>query len=319
MMKIKVENFGREFTLGIVLIVLVSFVQFINHSFISVRTLNVILENSAVILPSAIGTTLVIIAGQIDLSVGSIFAVSAITSAQLALKGVPMFLVILWSIGIGAILGFLNGIITVTFRIPAMIVTLASMTIWRGFILWWTKGYWITDLPDGWKALGSTRILNLTLPIWIAFSLGILMIFLVRNLRIFRYVYAVGSNRKAADLIGIARWRILLFILSLNGALAGFSGLLSGSRFFLIPSNIGTGLELSVIAAAVIGGTNIMGGRGRIEGTIIGVILMTTISSSLVFLNIDSTWDSAFKGLLILLAIIFDVLRKKLRRGESMG
>ncbi|HDM70324.1 MAG TPA: ABC transporter permease, partial [Thermotogales bacterium] len=119
MMKIKVENFGREFTLGIVLIVLVSFVQFINHSFISVRTLNVILENSAVILPSAIGTTLVIIAGQIDLSVGSIFAVSAITSAQLALKGVPMFLVILWSIGIGAILGFLNGIITVTFRIPA--------------------------------------------------------------------------------------------------------------------------------------------------------------------------------------------------------
>ncbi len=319
MMKIKVENFGREFTLGIVLIVLVSFVQFINHSFISVRTLNVILENSAVILPSAIGTTLVIIAGQIDLSVGSIFAVSAITSAQLALKGVPMFLVILWSIGIGAILGFLNGIITVTFRIPAMIVTLASMTIWRGFILWWTKGYWITDLPDGWKALGSTRILNLTLPIWIAFSLGILMIFLVRNLRIFRYVYAVGSNRKAADLIGIARWKILLFILSLNGALAGFSGLLSGSRFFLIPSNIGTGLELSVIAAAVIGGTNIMGGRGRIEGTIIGVILMTTISSSLVFLNIDSTWDSAFKGLLILLAIIFDVLRKKLRRGESMG
>ena len=319
MMKIKVENFGREFTLGIVLIVLVSFVQFINHSFISVRTLNVILENSAVILPSAIGTTLVIIAGQIDLSVGSIFAVSAITSAQLALKGVPMFLVILWSIGIGAILGFLNGVITVTFRIPAMIVTLASMTIWRGFILWWTKGYWITDLPDGWKALGSTRILNLTLPIWIAFSLGILMIFLVRNLRIFRYVYAVGSNRKAADLIGIARWKILLFILSLNGALAGFSGLLSGSRFFLIPSNIGTGLELSVIAAAVIGGTNIMGGRGRIEGTIIGVILMTTISSSLVFLNIDSTWDSAFKGLLILLAIIFDVLRKKLRRGESMG
>jgi len=319
MMKIKVENFGREFTLGIVLIVLVSFVQFINHSFISVRTLNVILENSAVILPSAIGTTLVIIAGQIDLSVGSIFAVSAITSAQLALKGVPMFLVILWSIGIGAILGFLNGIITVTFRIPAMIVTLASMTIWRGFILWWTKGYWITDLPDGWKALGSTRILNLTLPIWIAFSLGILMIFLVRNLRIFRYVYAVGSNRKAADLIGIARWKILLFILSLNGALAGFSGLLSGSRFFLIPSNIGTGLELSVIAAAVIGGTNIMGGRGRIEGTIIGVILMTTISSSLVFLNIDSTWDSAFKGLLILLAIIFDVLRERLRRGESMG
>ena len=319
MMKIKVENFGREFTLGIVLIVLVSFVQFINHSFISVRTLNVILENSAVILLSAIGTTLVIIAGQIDLSVGSIFAVSAITSAQLALKGVPMFLVILWSIGIGAILGFLNGVITVTFRIPAMIVTLASMTIWRGFILWWTKGYWITDLPDAWKALGSTRILNLTLPIWIAFSLGILMIFLVRNLRIFRYVYAVGSNRKAADLIGIARWKILLFILSLNGALAGFSGLLSGSRFFLIPSNIGTGLELSVIAAAVIGGTNIMGGRGRIEGTIIGVILMTTISSSLVFLNIDSTWDSAFKGLLILLAIIFDVLRERLRRGESMG
>jgi len=307
---------GREFTLLLVLVVLATFVQFVHPGFLSFRTIHVILENSAVMLLSAIGTTLVIISGQIDLSIGSVLAVCAITSAQLALHNVPLVLLFLWSIGLGAGLGAINGLVTVLFKVPAMIVTLAAMAIWRGFILWWTGGYWVTDLPDYWKALGSTRILNFTLPIWIAFSIGVLMIFLVRKIRFFRHVYAVGSNRKAAKLLGISEGRVTFLVLTLNGALAGFSALLSASRFFIIPSNIGTGLELSAIAAVVIGGTNIMGGRGKIEGTILGVLLMTTISSSLVFLHIESVWDDAFKGMIILLAIISDVLRAR-RKSEA--
>lgn len=308
---------GREFTLLIVLVILMTFVQIVHPGFLSFRTIHVILENSAVMLLSAIGTTLVIISGQIDLSIGSILAVCAITSAQLALHNVPLVLIFLWSIGLGAGLGALNGFITVFFKVPAMIVTLAAMAIWRGFILWWTGGYWITDLPDYWKALGSTRILNLTFPIWIAFSASIVMIVLVRKIRFFRYVYAIGSNKKAAKLLGINESKVTFLVLVLNGALAGISALLSASRFFIIPSNIGTGLELSAIAAVVIGGTNIMGGRGKIEGTILGVLLMTTISSSLVFLRIESVWDYAFKGMIILLAIIFDVLRAR-KKSEAM-
>ncbi|ADA67768.1 inner-membrane translocator [Thermotoga petrophila RKU-10] len=298
----------REYVLAIAIVVLAIIVNFINSNFLSFRTIRTILENFAVFLPTIIGTALVIISGQIDLSVGSVLAVCAITSAQLARAGIPYPLVVFWSLGVGFFLGVINGWLTIKFKLPAMIVTLATMSIWRGFILWWTKGYWITDVPTIWRFFGDTMLMKLPLSVWISIIIAIIMMVLIRKKPFFRYIYAVGSNRSATQFWGISNVKVTFWVLALNGLMAGASAILSASRYFFIPSNIGTGLELTAIASVVVGGVRITGGRGSLEGAILGSLLLTTVSSSLVFLGIDAIWDDAFKGSIILLTVVIDSL-----------
>ncbi|KUK22437.1 MAG: Inner-membrane translocator [Thermotoga petrophila] len=307
----------REYFLIFAIVTLACVVNFINSNFLSFRTIKTIIENFAVYLPVIIGTALVIISGQIDLSVGSILAVSAITSAQLARAGIPYPLVVLWSLGIGFFLGTVNGWLTIKFKLPAMIVTLAMMNVWRGFILWWTKGYWITDVPTVWRFFGDTKILEFPLSTWVAFVIAVVMMILIRKKAFFRYIYAVGSNRSATQFWGISNTKVTFWVLTLNGLMAGISAILSASRYFFIPSNIGTNLELTAIASVVVGGVRITGGRGSLEGAILGSLLLTTVSSSLVFLGIDAIWDDAFKGLIILLTVLADsLIFSKIRREE---
>lgn len=299
---------GREISLVAAIIALFVISQCFNPSFLNSRTLLTIAENALVNFPVVIGVSLVLISGNVDLSVGSILALCSITSAQLVQRGVPYLLTIFWCIFLGTFLGLMNGLVTTFFRIPSMIVTLATMTIWRGFVLWWTKGYWVTDLPGIWKFLSDFKLLQLSLSAWSSLVIAIIFIILSKRHSFFRRAYAIGSNLNAAKFWGINDSKIVLSIFMLSGFLTGISAIFNATRFFVLPSNIGTGLELNAIAAAVIGGIRITGGRGRIEGALLGTFLLTTISSSLVFWGIESVWDDAFKGLIILLTIVFDIL-----------
>lgn len=304
----------REILLLIVIVGLALVAQFVNPFFLSFRNITSLLENTAVIVLVVIGESLVIINGfgNADLSVSSIYTVSAVTSAQLAAAGIPMFLVIPWSIGIGIALGALNGFITVRFNIPSLVTTLGTMITWEGFILWWTGGMWIANLPNYWQ-IGSYKIAGLSLATWIGFIISILMIFFVKNMAFFRKFYACGSNANAARFVGINIKKPIFYALTLSGMFSGFSGFLSASRFFSVTSNIGSNLTLPVVASAVVGGTSILGGRGKMEGNILGAFLLVEISSATVFLNIGAVWNEAFEGLIILIAIISDVLSEKRR------
>lgn len=311
-MKIK---FGRELILLAVIIGIGATAQVVNPNFIGFRNISSILGNTAVMVLVVMGESLVIINGfgNADLSVSSIYTVSAVTSAQLALAGLPMFLVVLWSIGIGMALGAINGFITAKFNIPSLITTLGTSMALEGAILWWTKGMWISNLPTSWQMMNH-KIAGLNLATWIGFGVGILMIFATRNMPFFRKFYACGTNAEAAVFAGINVKKTIFYALTLSGLFSGFSGFLSASRFFMVSSNIGSNLTLPTVAAAVIGGTSILGGRGKMEGNILGALLLTEISSATIFWGINATWNEAIEGLIILIAIVSDVLRENRRK-----
>ncbi len=312
-----INKWGREIVLIVAIIGLGVITQLVNPDFFSFRTISSLFDNTGVMVLVVIGESLVIINGfgNADLSVSSIYTVSAVTSAQLAAAGVPMFLVILWSIGIGMALGSLNGFLTAKLNIPSLVVTLGTMMGWEGFILWWTRGMWIANLPDSWQ-IGSHLLGGFTLATWIGFAVSFVMIFAVRNMPFFRRFYACGSNGSATSYVGIDRRKAIFYALVLSGVFSGFSGFLSASRFFVVSSNIGSNLTLPVVAAAVVGGTSILGGRGKVEGNILGALLLTEISNVTIFLHIGAVWNEAFEGLIILIAIISDVLRE--RREQSI-
>ncbi len=281
------------------------------------QTLEAILTNAAYVAVVAVGMTLVIVAGQIDISVGSMLAVCALVAGNLARDGVPMPLVFLASLVLGGLMGAFNGALVAYLRIPSIIVTLAMMTALRGAILWWTRGIWVQPLPPEWKWLGTTEVLGLPLPVWIAWAVVGLAAYLVAHHPWGRRVYAVGSIPTAASLAGINVPAVYFWVLCLNGVLVGLATMLNVTRFSIVQTNEGVGLEFLVITAVVVGGTNIFGGSGTILGSYLGVLLLTTLSMALIFFGVPSEWDAAFRGGLILLAVVLDILRTQaFRRGR---
>jgi rhamnose transport system permease protein len=283
-------------------------------SFFAAGNLRDLALNNAPVLLVAIGMTLVILAGEIDISVGSQFAVCAVAAGWLAKAGVPVPLLLLGALLIGAALGALNGLLVGRLRLPSIIVTLAMLVAWRDGLRWVTQGAWVQGLPAGfqWFGLGQTAaqwlIVLLALLILAGFGWGL------RNLRLGRAVYAVGSDAEAARLAGIEPPRVVFWVFVLTGALVGLAALLNAVRFSSIPSNMGAGLELKAVAAVVVGGTAISGGRGSLLGTLIGVALLGTIGTALVYLGINPFWEKAIQGAIILAALVFDVALGRLEK-----
>lgn len=302
-------KWGRELTILAVLAALSVYLGLTQPNFIDAFTIGNILTNAAYVAVVGVGMTAVIVAGQLDISVGSMLAVCALTSGILARAGVPMPLVVLASLGLGLTMGAFNGAMVAYLRIPAIIVTLATLTILRGVILWWTKGYWVMPLPPGWKFLGTTPLLGLPLPVWIGWAtVGVAGYLLARSV-FGRQVYAVGSNPQAAVLAGIGVQKITFLVFALNGLLVGLATMIHITRFNQVQTQEGLGLEFLVITAVVVGGTNIFGGSGNVIGTYLGVLLLTVTSSALTFLGISATWDQAIRGAFILLAVAADIIR----------
>src|SRR5438034_932621 len=293
---------GRELTIVAALAMLSGYLSLTQANFRDAFTISTILTNAAYVAVVGIGMTIVIVAGQIDISVGSMLAVCALITGTLARAGVPMPLVVLAGLLLGLGMGALNGALVAYLRVPSIIVTLATLTVLRGAIVWWTKGYWVMPLPPGWKVLGTTHLLGLPLPVWIGWAAVLAASILLAHTVFGLKIYAAGSHPQAAQLNGIDTARVTFWVFALNGLLVGLATMLHVTRFSMVQTQEGLGLEFLVITAVVVGGTNIFGGSGTVVGTYLGVLLLTVTSSALTFLGISATWDQAISGAFNLVA-----------------
>src|SRR5438270_3309883 len=276
-------------------------------SFCNAENLRDLAVNNAPTLLIAIGMTLVILVGEIDISVGSQFAVCSVVAGELAKAGVPVGLLLPCLILIGAMMGAINGLLVGWLRLPSIIVTLAMLVAWRDALRWITGGEWVQNLPAKFQWFGLGQNLGQWLIVATSLIVLVVLSWTLRNLAGGRALYAVGSDAEAARLAGIEPPRVTFSVFVLMGALVGLAALLNAVRFSTVPSNAGLGLELKAVAAVVVGGTAITGGRGTLIGTLIGAALLGTIGTALTFLGINPFWEKAIQGAIILAALSSDV------------
>lgn len=280
--------------------------------FLTLDQLRIILLLVPLIMIGAMGQMLVLVARHVDLSVGSTLGFSAMISGMVYrfVEGVPWWTGIPLSVAVGAALGLANGLVITLFRLPAIIVTLGTLSLYRGltFIVSDAKQIDRQYIPSELKALSQTSpIFGIPWIIFIAFSVALLTYVFVMHTRVGRQIYALGSNPVAAPLRGIKFNEVTLLVFTISGALAGLAGIMYASRWgFVNPSNTGSGFEFQVIAAVVIGGVSINGGVGTVLGVVLGVLLLGCVSAALPLLGIPGTTQNAIYGAVILVALLID-------------
>lgn len=303
----KLSGYKRELAAALAYAVLLALVAIVAPTFFSAANLRDLAINNAPVLIIAIGMTMVIIVGEIDISVGSQFAVASVATGWLAKSGLPIALMMLCVLLIGAAMGAVNGFLVGRLGLPSIIVTLAMLVSLRDGLRWMTEGAWVQDLPANFQWFGLGQSLAQGLIVMIALAVLVSFSFVLRHLGAGRAVYAVGSDAEAARLAGIEPRRVVFGVFVLMGALGGLAAVVNAVRFTSVPSNTGLGLELKAVAAVVVGGTLITGGRGRLAGTLIGVALLGTIGTALTFVGINPLWEKAIQGTIILAALVSDV------------
>jgi rhamnose transport system permease protein len=293
----------REISVALAIAALGIVVALAAPSFFTGANLRDVMMANMPVLITALGMTLIILTGQIDISVGSQFAICGVAAGLLAKSGIPLPLVALAVLLAGAGLGAINGALVAYVRIPSIVVTLASMVALRDGLRWATEGAWVEDLPRRFQWFGLTLEASEVITASIAVVLFVGTMWGLHNLAAGRSVYAVGSNESAAYLAGIDAARVTFWVFAATGALTGLAALLNAARFNQIPSNAGLGMEMKVIAAVVVGGTAIRGGKGTVAGTLLGVILLGVIGPALIFLGVSAYWEKALQGAIILAAV----------------
>jgi rhamnose transport system permease protein len=309
-----VKRFRSEISVAVAIAALLIVLGFVAPSFFTRENLSDLVLANMPVLIVALGMTLVILTGHIDISVGTMFAICSVAAGEFAKLGLPALGAGLAACAIGALLGAINGALVAYLRIPSIVVTLAAMVAFRDALRWITQGAWVQDLPANFQWLGTTQAVSNTITFVIAGGLALGIGWGLRNLPAGRSVYATGSNENAARLLGIDSALVTFFVFTITGALTGCAALLNSIRFSQIPSNTGLGMEMKVITAVVVGGTAITGGRGSIQGTLLGVILLGIISPALTFLGFSAYWERAIQGLIILCAVGFDAVRSRWAR-----
>jgi rhamnose transport system permease protein len=288
-------------------------------AFFDPANLRDLLLAAAPVIVAAVGMTLVVLTRQIDISIGSQLAVCAVIAGVLAKSGLPVALAGLGAVAAGALIGSVNGLLVARLGLPSIVVTLAMMVGLRETLRWITEGIWVRELPSDfqWMGLGQDAgrfvIPALALGVWAASS------WIMRYTSGGRAVYATGSDAEAARLAGMRPKQVVFWVFVAMGALTGLAALLSAIQFIDVQTNSGVGFELRVIAAVVVGGTSIAGGRGSLTGSLLGVILLSTLGPALVFLGSQAYWDRALQGLIILAAVTVDALRAVASEGRGPG
>ncbi len=310
----RLDRYKREISAAAAFALLLLVLAIAAPGFFSLANLRDLALNNAPVLLIAIGATLVILTGEIDISVGSMYAVCSVAAGWFAREGMPIPLLLPSTIAVGALMGSLNGFLVGTLGLPSIIVTLAMLVAWRDALRWITQGAWIQDLPANFQWFGLGQSAATWLIVGGALALLLVFAWALRYLAVGRGIYAVGSDREAARLAGIDPKRVVFLVFLLMGALVGLAGVLNAVRFNAVPANAGMGLELKAIAAVVVGGTAITGGRGRLIGTLIGVALLGTIGTALTFLGINPFWEKAIQGGIILAALVSDAALGRLER-----
>jgi ribose/xylose/arabinose/galactoside ABC-type transport system permease subunit len=277
--------------------------------FVSVPNLVNVALSIAITGILAVGMTAVILTGGIDLSVGSVAALAGVVAAMIASSS-SVLLGCAAALGIGLTVGLFNGLMVAQFRVPPFVTTLAMLTICRGLAFIVTGGRSIGNLPSGFGFLGRDRLLGVPVPVILMLIVFAVGWFLLRHTTFGRYVYAVGGNREAAYLAGVSIKGVTLLVYVLNGLLVGLAGLVLASRLGAGVPNAGLQYELDVIAAVVVGGTSLMGGRGSIIGTFWGAVFIGVLNNGLNLAGIDPYIQKIALGVVILLAVLADQINK---------
>ena len=305
------QRYSREFSTAAALLVLLVILAVAAPAFFRLSNLRELLVNNAAVLVVAIGMTLVILAGQIDISIGSQFAIASVITGVLAKEGLPLPLAALGGVLAAGMMGGINGALVAGLGIPSIVVTLASMIGLRNCLRWVTEGRWVQELPltFQWAGLGQTGgealILLTAALVFTAFAWASV------NLQAMRLLYATGASPEAARLAGIRPPRVFFSVFVAMGLLTGLAAALNAIRFSEVQGNAGVGLEMQAIAAVVVGGASITGGRATMAGTLLGVLLLAVIGPALTFAGISAFWEKAIQGSIILAAVLMDARGKR--------
>lgn len=316
------QQWLRQSQSFIALLLMVIAMSLLSDSFLTPDNGWNILRQISVNLCLSIGMTLIILSGGIDLSVGATLALSSAVAAGILKHGValPGFDVLLQftvagaivsGVGVGFALGWFNGFVITRFKLPPFVATLGMFSIARGLTMLWTGGFPITGLGVGFGFIGTGIFLGVPMPVWITAALVALFVVVTRKTRFGRHLYAVGGNERAARLTGLRVDRIKIWVYALGGALAGVAGLIVTARLDSAQPNAGLGYELDAIAAVVIGGTSLSGGRGSVMGTVLGCLIIGVLNNGLFLLNVSPFWQQVVKGVVILVAVAIDKMNTK--------
>ena len=294
---------------GLVVVTLVMILA--SDTFLTASNLSNIARQVSINAIIAVGMTCVILTGGIDLSVGPVMALSGTLTAGLMVAGLPPGLAIGAGLLVGVAFGIGNGLFVAYLHMPPIIVTLATMGIARGFGLMYTDGYPISGLPEWFGFFGRQSLLGIQVPILIMLVTYLVAYVLLQHTRIGRYIYAIGGNEEAVRLSGVRAARFKLLVYGISGLTAAIAGLVLTSRLMSGQPNAGIGFELDAIAAVVLGGASIAGGRGVIVGTLLGAMLLGVLNNGLNMLGVSPYVQSVIKGAIILLAIFISRQRHK--------
>jgi rhamnose transport system permease protein len=309
----------RETGVAIILFLTIAIVSFINPAFLAVNNIRDILVNVAPAIIVGCAMTFVIVTGEIDISVGSLLGLLA---AVLGVLSTDFRGHLPWSVTssviatllLGAAVGFVNGFLIAYLRVPSIITTLGMLTLLRGITKILMHGEWITNLPQSLRMFGTGAIVGIPISLWFAAGVFASCALLTYFTPLGRRIYAVGSNPSAAPLAGLSPARIKLFVFTLTGLLTAVASLFVSTKLSTIESDIGTGFELVVVTAVVVGGTSISGGKGTLLGTLLGTILLGLVGTALIFLKLGTSasyWERAIQGAFILIAVLVDHFARK--------
>lgn len=300
----------REAGISIFILILVVAVSLRAPSFLSVDNFKDILLNISILAIVALAQTMVIITHGIDLSVSSMIGLVAMMVAFVVKQNpeIPVLFAVLLGMALGTVLGSFNGLIITFGRVPPIIATLGTLSIYRGLVFYYSQGTWINsfELPKNFKLLSKGTPLGLPNMVIIAIVVAIIVYYFLNFTRTGRDIYAVGSNPEAAQFAGIRQQRITFLVYLMSGLLCGLAAVLWASRFESAQTNTALGFELQTVAASVVGGVSISGGVGTVPGVLLGTLLLGIIQNSLTLIRISPFWQLAAQGLLILIAVISD-------------
>jgi AI-2 transport system permease protein len=308
MSKIRKITKHREIRTLLFLLVLFVVVGMVNDDFLSLNNIHSSVKSSLLYIVLAIGMTFVLLTGNIDISVGGVLGLSAAVSGMILRDGGSVFAAVVVAILIGAVIGLINGLGVTVLKISSFIMTLGMLEITRVIQVIYTDGQWVENLPVEFKRISQMNLLGFNLLSLIVIVGVILTHIYLSQSRKGRYFSAIGDNEDGAIFLGIPVNRYKTYSFVISGVCASIAGLIFASQIGFISTNAGLGIEMTVIAAAVLGGVSLSGGVGSVIGATIGAIIMISINSALVYMKVPAFWNDAISGSLLIIIVVSDAL-----------